>query len=97
MTLKEIKEVCKELGLLCKPVGSIIKDCYYIYTSNQSRRIACYYFLFSKAVIYNSGEPFFNYKFSDKDEFKNGLQRKLKEIKEESIKDRIKSLEKDFV
>ena len=35
--------------------------------------------------------------FIDKDEFKEGLQRKLKEIKEESIKDRIKSLEKDFV
>ena len=66
---------------------------WYIYTQNCTMWIACYYNLFSVAVIYNSGEPF----FTDKDEFKEGLQRKLKEIKEESIKDRIKSLEKDFV
>lgn len=90
--LKEVKAVCKEMELHCKPEGGNIKA-WYIYTQNQSRWIACYYTLFGQAVIYNSGEPL----FTDKNEFKEGLQRKLKEIKEESIKDRIKSLEKDFV
>ena len=92
MELKEVKAVCKELELTCKPVGGPVKD-WYIYTPNQTMWIACYYKLFAQAVIYNSGEPF----FTDKDEFMDGLLRKLKEIKEESIQARIKSLEKDFV
>ena len=65
MELKEVKAVCKEMELHCKPEGGHIKD-WYIYTPNQSRWIACYYTLFGQAVIYNSGEPF----FTDKDEFK---------------------------
>ena len=92
MTLNEVKAVCEELELVCNMHGCDSKE-WYIYTQNCTMWIACYYNLFSVAVIYNSGEPF----FTDKDEFKEGLQRKLKEIKEESIKDRIKSLEKDFV
>lgn len=92
MTLNEVKAVCKEMELVCNKQGCDRKE-WYIYTPNCSMWIACYYLLFAQAVIYNSGVTF----FTDKDEFKEGLQRKLKEIKEESIKDRIKSLEKDFV
>ena len=91
MTLNEMKAVCKELELVCN------KWCdskqWYIYTPNCTMWIACYYLLFEQAIIFNSDKLFIN----DKDEFKEGLQRKLKEIKEESIKDRIKSLEKDFI
>ena len=91
MTLNEVKAVCEELELVCN------KRCdskqWYIYTPNCTMWIACYYLLFEQAIILNLDEPTFN----DKDEFKEGLQRKLKEIKEESIKDRIKSLEKDFI
>ena len=86
-----MKAVCKELELVCNKRYDSKQ--WYIYTPNCTMWISCYYNLFSVAVIYNSGEPL----FTDKDEFKEGLQRKLKEIKEESIKDRIKSLEKDFV
>ena len=84
-----MKEVCKELELIC----DFGLNYYYIYTQNHSQWIACYYLLCEQAVIFNSDESSIN----DKDEFKDGLQRKLKEIKEESIKDRIKSLEKDFI
>lgn len=90
MTLEEVKEVCKELKLICKRHSGTD---WYIYTPNCSFWLACYYQLFAYAVIYHSGEPFIN----DKDEFKEGLLRKLKEIKEKSIKYRIKSLGKDFV
>ena len=89
MTLNEMKAVCKELELICD-FGS---NYYYIYTQNHSQWIACYYLFCEKAIIFNSYESSIN----DKNEFKVVLQRKLKEIKEESIKDRIKSLEKDFV
>lgn len=92
MTLNDVKAVCKELELVCKKHECDINE-WYIYTQNCSMWIACYYHLFAEAVIYNSGEPLFN----NKDEFKEGLLRKLKQLKEESIKDRIKSLEKDFV
>lgn len=92
MTLNEVKAVCKELELVCKKHEYDKKE-WYIYIQNSSMWIACYYHLFAEAVIYNSGEPL----FTDKNEFKEGLLRKLKEIKEESIKDRIKFLEKDFV
>ena len=91
MTLNEMKAVCKELEFVCN------KRCdskqWYIYTPNCTMWITCYYLLFEQAIIFNLDVPTIN----DKDEFKEGLQRKLKEIKEESIKDRIKSLEKDFV
>ena len=89
MTLNEMKAVCKELELVC----DFGLNYYYIYTQNHSQWIAYYYLLCEQAVIFNSDESSIN----DKDEFKDGLQRKLKEIKEESIKDRIKSLEKDFI
>lgn len=89
MTLNEMKAVCKELELIC----DFGLNYYYIYTQNHSQWIACYYLLCEQAVIFNSDESSIN----DKDEFKDGLQRKLKEIKEESIKDIIKSLEKDFI
>ena len=92
MELKEVKAVCKELKLVYEPQCYASNDLY-IYTQNRSQWIACYYFLSSQAIIFNSDEPAFN----DKDEFKEGLQRKLKEIKEESIKERINSLEKDFI
>lgn len=92
MTLNDVLAVCKELELVCKKHECDINE-WYIYTQNCSMWIACYYHLFAEAVIYNSGEPLFN----NKDEFKEGLLRKLKQLKEESIKDRIKSLEKDFV
>ena len=91
MTLNEVKAVCKELELVCNKRCDSMQ--WYIYTPNCTMLIACYYLLFEQAIIFNSDVPTFN----DKDEFKEGLQRKLKEIKEESIKDRIKSLEKDFV
>ena len=87
-----MKSVCKELELVCNMHGCDSKE-WYIYTPNCTIWIACYYLLFEQAIIFNSGKPSIN----DKDEFKEGLQRKLKEIKEESIKDRIKSLEKDFI
>ena len=92
MTLNEVKAVCKELELVCNMHGCDSME-WYIYTPNCTMLIACYYLLFEQAIIFNSDEPSIN----DKDEFKEGLQRKLKEIKEESIKDRIKSLEKDFI
>ena len=88
MSLKEVIEVCKELGFAYNCDNN-----YCIYTQNYSKWLACYYLFCEQAIIFNSDEP----STSDKDKFKEGLQRKLKEIKEESIKDRIKSLEKDFV
>ena len=92
MTLNDVKAVCKELELVCnKNVWNCNEWC--IYTPNCTMWIACYYLLFEKAIIFNSDEPSIN----DKDEFKEGLQRKLKEIKEKIIKNRIKSLENDFV
>ena len=90
MTLDEVKAVCKELNLECK-VHSYDTD-WYVYTPNSSRWISCYYFLFGQAVIYNSGLPMID----NKDDFREGLKLKLKQLKEESIKERIKSLEKDF-
>ena len=91
MTIDEVKAVCKELELVCNKHESNINE-WYIYTPNCSMWIACYYHLFAEAVIYNSGLPMTN----NKDEFKEGLLRKLKQLKEESIKERINSLEKDF-
>ena len=90
MKLAEVKDVCKELNLDCK-VHSCGTD-WYIYTPNSSRWISCYYVLFAQAVIYNSGLPIAN----TKDEFREGLKIKLKQLKEESIKERIDSLEKDL-
>lgn len=90
MTLDEVKEVCKELNLECKQ-----HNCgtdWYVYTQNSSMWISCYYHLFAQAVIYNSGLPITN----NKDEYREGLKLKLKQLKEESIKERIDSLEKDF-
>lgn len=92
MTLKEVKEVCKELKLVYEPQCYASNDLY-IYTQNRSQWIACYDFLCEQAIIFNSDEPSIN----DKDAFREGLKRKLIEIKEKFIKDRIKSLEKDFV
>jgi len=91
MTINDVKEVCKELNLECK-----VHNCgtdWYVYTQNSTRWISCYYILFAQAVIYNSGLPMID----NKDDFREGLKLKLKQLKEESIKDRIKSLEKDFV
>lgn len=87
-----MKAVCKELELVCNMHGCDSKE-WYIYTPNCTMWIACYYLLFEQAIIFNLDVPTCN----DKDEFKEGLQLKLKEIKEEYIKDRIKSLEKDFI
>lgn len=91
MTLNEFKAVCKELELICEPRNG--RD-WYVYTQNYNKWIACYYHSYCKAMVYHSGEceKFFN----DKDDFMEGLKQKLKKIKEETIEDRIKSLEKDF-
>jgi hypothetical protein len=91
MTLKEVKEVCKELKLVYEPQCYASNDLY-IYTQNRSQWIAFYDFLCEQAIIFNSDESSIN----DKDAFREGLKRKLIEIKEKFIKDRIKSLEKDF-
>lgn len=91
MSLDEVLDVCKELDLVCKPQTCGTTD-WYIYTSNSSIWISCYYLLFAHAIIFNSGEPLIN----NKDEFREGLKRKLKKLKEEAIMKRIKSLEKDF-
>lgn len=94
MTLDEVKAICNEMNLVCKHYTCVTD--WYIYTPNSSRWICCYYHLLEKAgfVTHNSivGEPF----FTDKDEFREGLKRLLKRLKEESIENRIKSLEKDF-
>lgn len=94
MTLNEVKAVCKELELVCnKHVWNCNEWCIYTPNCTMWIWIACYYLLFEQAIIFNSGKPSIN----DKDEFKEGLQRKLKEIKEKNINNRIKSLEKDFI
>ena len=84
--------MCKELKLVYEPQCYASNDLY-IYTQNRFQWIACYDFLCEQAIIFNSDEPSIN----DKDAFREGLKRKLIEIKEKFIKDRIKSLEKDFV
>lgn len=88
MTLKEVKAVCKEMGLV---YNCGLNDCY-IYTQ-KFQWIACYYTLCEQAIVFNSGLPMID----NKDDFREGLKLKLKQLKEESIKERINSLEKDFV
>lgn len=59
MSLEEVKEVCKELKLVCKQHNGT--DWYvYTNTTNHLRWIACFYYFFDQAVIYHSAEPFIN-------------------------------------
>lgn len=90
MKLADVKEVCKELNLECKQHNCGTE--WFVYAPNSSSWISCYYPSFDEAVIYHSGLPVTN----NKDEYMEGLKIKLKQLKEESIKERIDSLEKDF-
>lgn len=90
MTISDVKDVCKELGLDCKQHNCGTE--WFVYAPNSSSWISCYYPSFDEAVIYHSGLPVTN----NKDEYREDLKIKLKQLKEESIQERIDSLEKDF-